>query len=117
MAEVQIINRETGVVDQRFDVTGRTNRYIEKVMRGVQINLDNVRYRVERTAESFYGLRVHTTDGPVDYHDIIKGTLRVGDEQELTFRVDTGDYELSNKKITIPGGTWSHWEPLGDEPN
>lgn len=48
MAQVQIINNETGEAEQSFDVTGESDRQIERLIRGIEINLDHAHYHVDR---------------------------------------------------------------------
>lgn len=48
MAQVQIINNETGEAEESFDVTGESDRQIERLIRGIEINLDHTRYHVGR---------------------------------------------------------------------
>jgi len=51
MAQVQIINYETGETERSFDVTGKSDRHIERLIRGIEINLDHARYYVDRDDE------------------------------------------------------------------
>lgn len=48
MAQVQIINSETGEAERSFDVSGKSDRQIERLIRGIEINLDHARYYVDR---------------------------------------------------------------------
>ena len=48
MAQVQIINNETGEAEESFDVSGESDRQIERLIRGIEINLDHTRYYVDR---------------------------------------------------------------------
>lgn len=48
MAQVQIINNETGEAEESFDVSGESDRQIERLIRGIEINLDHARYYVDR---------------------------------------------------------------------
>lgn len=48
MAQVQIINNETGEAERSFDVSGKSDRQIERLVRGIEINLDHARYYVDR---------------------------------------------------------------------
>lgn len=115
MSEVRIVDNETGEVVESFDTTGQSQRQAEKLMRGIEINLDHARFHVTRTPETYYGLRIHTTGGPKDYHDIVKGSLRIREREDLSFVVKSSSDWSDVETVTIPGGTYSHWVLLDSE--
>lgn len=48
--KLQVVDIETGEVVHELDVTGRGDRYVEKVMRGMLINMNRDKYFVDDTA-------------------------------------------------------------------
>ena len=115
MSEVRIIDNETGEVVRSFDTTGQSQRQAEKLMLGIEINLDHERFHVTRTPETYYGLRIHTTDGPKDYYNIVKGSLRIREREDLSFVVKSSNGSGDVETVTIPGGAYSHWVLLDSE--
>lgn len=48
ITELQIVERETGNVVESFDVEGDTDRAIDKLEAGIDINLDHQRFYTRR---------------------------------------------------------------------
>lgn len=48
--ELRIVNRETGEVVSTVDVTGRSERTIERVETGMLINMDTDRFYIQDSA-------------------------------------------------------------------
>ncbi|MCP4987241.1 MAG: hypothetical protein GY928_14680 [Colwellia sp.] len=44
---VVIIQASTGAVAQRFDVTDKSERYVDKLERGISINLDHAHFYID----------------------------------------------------------------------
>lgn len=49
---VQIVSDVENKAVETIDVTGRTNRSIEKLVKGIEINLDHIHYAVYITTDT-----------------------------------------------------------------